>query len=175
MTDSKLNPSSNPANVAEKGVLPPGYVPMGAPVQKLQVPEREGYHRRWIRGDAGRIQKAMRAGYQFVAPDDVNLNNFGLGGDASTSGNTDMGSSRVSVISGDKTDATGQPGRLYLMECPIDLYERSRQTMREINEDVADALKGGRIGSESDGASDKSARYVDKKKTAMPNLFTAKD
>lgn len=175
MTDSKLNPTSNPANVAEKSAFPKNYVPMGAPVQKLEVPEREGYHRRWIRGDAGRIQKALRAGYQFVNSDEVNLNNFDLGGDASTSGNTDMGSSRVSVISGDKVDATGQPGRLYLMECPMEYYEHSRKIMREINEGVADALKGGQVGAESDGAADKRARYVDNKKTSMPGLFTAKD
>lgn len=169
---------ANPANVASKGVseFPEGYVPMGAPTQKLEVPERPGYHRRWIRGDAGRIQKALRAGYRFVDPTAVNLNNFDLGGDAKNSGNTDLGDSRVSVISGDKTDATGQPGRLYLMECEDRFYEHSRKILRETHEDIADALKGGTTdGGNEEREVDKHNRYTDKKRTTVPALFTAKD
>lgn len=172
MTDQ--TDKQNPANEVDKGGIPKGYTPMGAPTLKLEVPDRPGYHRRWIRGEAGRIQRALRAGYSFVAPDDVNVNNFDLGGDGSVSGNTDMGSSRVSVISGDKTDATGQPGRLYLMECPLHLYERSRSMHEERNDDIATALKGGTVGAENENEIDKDARYVDRKRTRMPNLFTRK-
>lgn len=162
---------TNPSNF-KKRELPPGFQPMSAGVKKLEVPERPGYHRRWFRGDATRIAKAQRAGYTFVHPDDVDLNNFDLGGDAKESGNTDMGT-RVSVISGDDLDATGQPGRMYLMECPMEYYEASRDIIEDRNEGIAAALRGGRVGAGEEGetASDVQKRYT---KGSMPDLFTPK-
>lgn len=158
--------NNNPAN---KPNLPKGFQPMSQGTQKLEVPSRDGYHRRWFRGDAGRIQKALRAGYTFVNPEDVELNNFDLGGDAKESGNTDMGS-RVSVISGDGVDATGQPGRLYLMECPDEIYEYSRSLIDDRNDSIAEALRGGQIGAGNDGETshDVNQRYV---KGKVPDLF----
>lgn len=154
--------SNNPANEKPQGSLPPGYVPMSQGVLSLEVPEKDGYHRRWFRGDPGRIQRALRAGYRFVDPTEVSLNNFDLGGDASASGNTDMGT-RVSLISGDEADATGQPQRLYLMECPLELYEHSRNLVEERNDSVAAALRGGAIGNENDETnSDRSKRYTNR-------------
>jgi hypothetical protein len=165
-------PAANPANAKSTRVSLAGFQPMSAGTKKLDVPEREGYHRRWFRGDAGRIAKARRAGYEFVAPEDVALNNFDLGGDANASGNTDLGT-RVSVISGDGADETGQPARMYLMECPIEYYEASRQIIEERNLDIADALKGGRAGQEGGDASmDQSNRYMRGK---APDLFTPKN
>ena len=157
----------NPSNKKEKRELPPGYIPMSQGTQKLVVPEREGWHRRWFRSDPGRIARAMQAGYTFVDRSEVDLNNFDLGGDAKDSGNTDMGS-RVSVISGDEADSTGQPARLYLMECPEEYYEHSRALLADRNESVAEALRGGKIGSERESKKDQDARYV---KGATPDLF----
>ena len=162
--------SINPSNKKEKGALPKGYIPMSSGSQKLIVPEREGYHRRWFRSDPGRLARAQQAGYVFVCRDDVTLNNFDLGGDASASGNTDMGSN-VSVISGDEADSTGQPARLYLMECPEELYEYSRQLLADRNEGVAEALRGGKIGSDREARRDKDARYM---KGQCPDLFNPK-
>lgn len=158
--------NNNPAN---KPNLPKGYQPMSVGMKRLEVPTRDGYHRRWFRSDAGRIQRALRAGYQFVDPEDVELNNFDLGGDAKESGNSDMGS-RVSVVSGDGIDATGQPGRLYLMECPNELYEYSRSVIDDRNESIAEALRGGQLGAGHDDEtqSDRSQRYV---KGKIPDLF----
>ena len=162
----------NPANLKEKANLPPGYQPMSAGTKKLETPPRDGYHRRWFRGDATRLAKAQRAGYTFVQPEDVDLNNFDLGGDAKTSGNTDMGT-RVSVIAGDDLDPTGQPGRLYLMECPEELYEYSRSIIEDRNESVAEALRGGKLGLGHDGETrfDQDQRYV---KGKVPDLFIPK-
>lgn len=159
---------TNPSNTKPKRVIPEGYQPMSAGIKKLEVPEREGYHRRWFRGDPGRIAKAQRAGYQFVRQEDVELNNFDLGGDAATSGNTDLGSN-VSVITGDDLDVGGQPGRLYLMECPIELYQYSRSLIEDRNEGVAEAIRGGKIGQERDESFvDSANRYV---KGVVPDLF----
>lgn len=166
------SPENNPANKPEKHVKPKGFQPMAIGGLKMEVPDKPGYHRRWIRGDAGRINKAMRAGYTFVDSKEVDLNNFDLGGDAKTSGNTDLGGSRVSIVSGDGSDETGQPGRMYLMECPLEFYEASRKIVEDRNDDIAEALKGGTIGSEKDR--DVDARYVDNQRTKVPNMFTKK-
>jgi hypothetical protein len=164
---------NNPANKFDPSSLPPGYQPMSLGMKSLEVPVREGYHRRWFRSDPGRIARAHQAGYRFVDPEEVTLNNFDLGGDAKSSGNTDMGS-RVSVISGDEADSTGQPARLYLMECPNELYEYSRSLLAERNEGVAEALRGGTIGvgQEGETSKDASTRYT---KGKMPDLFTPKN
>lgn len=158
--------NNNPSNVPE---LPKGFQPMSQGVKKLEIPHRDGYHRRWFRGDPGRIAKAQRAGYTFVHPEDTELNNFDLGGDAKNDGNTDMGT-RVSVISGDEPDQFGQPGRLYLMECPIHLYKISRGLVEDRNESIAAALRGGEVGVGQDGETmvDVQKRYT---KGKMPDLF----
>src|SRR3972149_5192497 len=129
----------NPANGR---ALPAGFQPLGAPTLRLEAPVREGYHRRWIRGNPERIARAMKAGYTFVEPEDTHINNFDLGGDANASGSSDLGS-RVSVVSGDDLDKSGQPGRLYLMECPEEYYEVGRGILADRNESVAEALRGG--------------------------------
>jgi hypothetical protein len=163
---------NNPANEKERGSLPPGYQPMSMATKRLEVPEREGFHRRWFRGEPGRLARAQQAGYRFVDKQDVMLNNFDLGGDAKDSGDTDLGT-RVSVIAGDDIDPSGQPGRLYLMECPNELYEYSRSIIEDINEGVAESLRGGSIGSNESGESshDARTRYT---KGKMPELFTPK-
>lgn len=160
---------ANPANNKEKSMLPPGYVPMSQGAQTLAVPEKDGYHRRWFRSDPGRIARAQRAGYTFVDPQEVELYNTDLGGDANVSGNTDMGT-RVSVISGDEPDSTGQPARMYLMECPLELHEYSREILADRNEGIAEALRGGKIGAGNDDetARDQQNRYV---KGDVPDLF----
>jgi hypothetical protein len=161
--------SNNPANLKEKYNLPPNFQPMSAGVPKLAVPEIDGYHLRWFRSDPGRIARAIQAGYTHVEDNETGLNNFDLGGDAKNSGNTDMGS-RVSVISGDEADSTGQPARLYLMKCPLEIHEYSRRLLEDRNESIAEALRGGKIGAGHDGETrvDQQQRYV---KGKVPDLF----
>lgn len=161
--------SNNPANLKEKYNLPKNFQPMSAGIPKLSVPEIDGYQLRWFRSDPGRIFRAQQAGYTFVNDDEVELNNFDLGGDAKNSGNTDMGT-RVSVISGDEADSTGQPTRLYLMKCPNEVYEYSRKVLGDRNESIAEALRGGKIGAGHDGETreDQGHRYV---KGKVPDLF----
>lgn len=160
-----MNDKVNPANDTQVSEIPEGYIPMSAPTRRLQVPAKAGFVRYWFRGDPGRIQRAMQAGYQFVDPKDVKVNSFDLGGDAKTSGNTDMGS-RVSISSGDDGGAEGG-GRLYLMEIPQHLYEHSQTLLQETNNRVARALTAGLIGSDDESFADKKARYTNQ----VPDFF----
>jgi hypothetical protein len=161
---------TNPANQKEKLVIPEGYQPMGLGTKRLDVPQKDGFNRRWFRGDPTRISRAMQAGYRFVDSKEVILNNFDLGGDAKTDGNSDMGS-RVSVIAGDDIGPDGQAGRLYLMEIPNELYEYGRKFTDEVNDSVAEALRGGKVGAGQNDETrvDSATRY---RKGQMPDLFT---
>lgn len=40
--------------------------PFGSAEQKLQYPEREGYHRHWFNDEPGRLLRAQEAGYEQV-------------------------------------------------------------------------------------------------------------
>jgi len=161
----------NPANEPEKFVIPADFQPMSLPKERLNVPDIEGYHLHWFRGSPDRIARAKQAYYEFVTSDEVGLNNFDLGGDASQSGNTDMGT-RVSVVAGDDLDNTGQPSRLYLMKCRKELFEASQAILAERNESIATAIRGGRIGEGSGETGetpfDAQQRYV---KGKVPDLF----
>jgi len=162
------NENNNPANDVDE--IPEGFQPMTSATLRLQVPKKDGWHRHWFRGNPERIARAQKAGYRFVKNDEVSVNNFDLGGDAKASGNTDLGSN-VSVISGDDLDTTGQPGRLYLMECPQHLYEISAKILADRNDDVASALRGGKVGAGEMGetTSDVQKRYM---KGQPSDLFT---
>lgn len=166
--------SENVANEKKKFELPADYQPMGGVAAKLAVPEKPGYHRRWFKGTAGRIQQAMRAGYRFVDPSEVGTNNFDLGGDAKASGNTDLGDSRVSVVAGADGEG-GQALRMYLMEVPNEIYDHGRSIMAERNESIAATIRGDGIGAGSNGENrgDAKNRYIDKARTDL-NLFTPK-
>ena len=162
-----MNDKVNPANEVVVAEVPDNYIPMSVPTLRLQVPPKAGYFRYWFRGDANRIQRAMQAGYKFVHPDDVRINNFDLGGSASNSGNTDLGT-RVSVTSGDDVGPDGNPNRLYLMEIPLELYERGQKHLEERNDQVAAALRSGLLGADGEDSGDKKARYS---KSGVPDLF----
>lgn len=162
-----MNDKVNPANESAVSEVPADYIPMSVPTQRLQVPQKPGYFRYWFRGDPARLQRAMQAGYQFVDQSDVRVNNFDLGGDAKTSGSTDLGS-RVSVTSGDDLGPDGNPNRLYLMEIRNDLYDRGQKYLEERNDQVAMALRSGLLGADGEGASDKKARYSS---SGVPDLF----
>lgn len=152
--------------------IPKDFRPMNSASLKLEVPIREGYHRHWFRGTAERIARAQQAGYRFVDPDDIGdaVYNSDLAGDVKSGGSTDLGS-RVSVISGDDVDSNGQPGRLYLMEVPQELYDISQKVLDDRNESVAGALRGGMMGSEQDvNRHDTNSRYLTKS-TKIPDLF----
>lgn len=148
-------------------------VPMSMPQQKLSVPDIPGYHLHWMSGEPSRIAQALKAGYEFVDPEDTAVNNFGLADDASKSGNSDMGS-RVSIIAGSDTGADGQAPRLYLMKIKQEWWEEDQQILESRNEQVAASLRGGQDVSANQYGTDQ--RYIpDAHRKGVASLFTPKN
>lgn len=169
MALEKLNPGTNAGKTAAERKR----VPMSVPVQRLEAPEIPGYHLHWFLGSSERLERAMAGGYEFVDERELKINSVSLGGDSTTSGNTDMGS-RVSVISGQELGRDGQPMRLILMKIKQEWYEEDQKLVEGRNDLVAASLRGGTLGAEKDKPTDRAARYVDKSRTAIPDLFTPK-
>lgn len=161
----------NPANAAPKKSVERARIPMSVPMQKLQVPEIQGYHLHWMLDQGGRIQQAIRAGYEFVEQEEVELNNFGLADDASKSGNTDLGS-RVSISAGADLGQDGTEQRLYLMKIRQEWWEEDQRQLEARNEQIAASLRGG---TPDAGSNDPSHRYIpDAHRKGVSNLFTPK-
>src|SRR6218665_1837493 len=156
----------NPANDTET-FDEANWVPMSAPIARLQVPEKAGWHRHWFRNDPGRIERARQAGYQFVDPQEVNVVGKSIGGSPEQGGNSDLGS-RVSIAAGGFAD-NGQAQRLYLMECPIRLYNRNLAMLQADTDSTVRALNAGRGGSSDPSNGDKS--YI---RGDLPKLFQKK-
>lgn len=180
------NLEQNPANEVEVRVSDANRVPMTLPMQRLEAPEIPGHHCHWMRGDAARIQQAMRAGYEFVTGDEILVNNLDVGGDASKTGNTDMGT-RVSVLASVGGDGEigndGQPGRLYLMKIKQEWFEKDQGILAQRNADIAESIRGGTLDAGKNGETqgDIAARYARLEgRTQAPqkplprNMFTPK-
>lgn len=166
-TNNPVVKDSNPATGQLK--LPKGYRPLSGGQKRLDVPEIEGYVLRWFRGDPGRIARALQAGYEFVDKSDTDVVDFDIaGGDGNDKG-TDLGS-RVSVVSGDDIGHGGQPGRMYLMKCPIEIYKHARSLHGAQVDATVAALKGSMPGNVSEGGEtreDKRQRYVKELKAPL--------
>ena len=173
---NKQNPAAADSNKPAKERR---RIPMTAPQRKLELPHIPGYYTQWIRSDPARIQQALNAGFQFVTPEEVGLNNRLLGDDGLKSGNTDLGS-RVSIADG--TDERGNIVSLYAMKQKEEYHEEDLRIRQRVNDGVADALTaafrgGSRVGGEgapSETATDVQNRYVDKARTKIPTLFQRK-
>lgn len=172
--------SGNPANLtiatrSERAAR----VPMSAPLRKLEVPEIPGFRTFWILGKPERVAQAEAAWYEFVDPSEIEVNDTRVGGSID-SGSSDMSGSRVSVIAGDELDARGQPIRLYLMKVRIEHYEQDMLSVHATNAQVAEELTAkfsqGQIGGLAAGEQvvDAQNRYVDKSRSAIPDLFKPK-
>tara|TARA_R110000868_G_scaffold72639_6_gene211418 strand:+ start:119 stop:646 length:528 start_codon:yes stop_codon:yes gene_type:complete len=164
----KVNPANRPGGTTAERKR----IPMSVPVQRLQTEELPGYHLHWFLGTAERIKRATDGGYEFVDANEMKTNNLSLGGDSAASGNIDMGS-QVSAIAGG-LDEKGQPSRMILMKIKQEWYDEDQKLLENRNEQVASALRGGLMGAESDRPGDTMHRYVDKAKTAIPDLFKPK-
>lgn len=165
-----MSDAPNPASTADPDLEARKIVPMTVPVQRLEVQEIPGYVLYWMRGTPDRIAQAQRAGYDFVSEDEVTLNNRDLGGDATVSGSTDMGS-RVSVIAGGMGD-DGQPVRLILMKIKKEHWDIGQKVLADRSEKTAAAFRAGLVGQDTAGATmDFSNRYM---KGKVPDLFRAK-
>lgn len=170
MTTDRPNPATStsaPSRAERKRI------PMGVPVRKLEVPPIPGYVTLWIMNTPSEIQRALNGGCEFVDSNEIQLNNVSLGGDSAESGNTDMGS-RVSVVAGKELGKDGQAERLVLMKLKEEWYQEDELLREEQSEKTASALRGGLIGSDKDRPGDTQFRYVDPKRTKIPDLFIRK-
>lgn len=161
--------ASNPANEPEKRLPQRERIPMSLPVQKLAVPEIPGYHCHWMRDEPQRIAQALRAGYEFVQDDEVDLNTVGLGNSDDDSGNQDLGS-RVSYVSG--TNQQGGAQRLYLMKLPLDYWLADQKALGERQEQIAAQLRGDQGFTEPGQAGEAGTRYS--RGEQRTNMFTPK-
>lgn len=157
----------NPATDSEATFDESKWVPMGAKVGRLKVPEKPGWHRHWFRNEPGRIERAMQAGYRFVDSEEISMIPQQLGGSVEQGGSTDLGS-KVSVAAGGYGD-NGQALRLFLMECPMHLYERAKSMLQADTDNTVEALAAGR-GNKDDYA-EKGNSYV---RGDTPKLFRKK-
>ena len=171
---------SNPSAVPGKSSGDRQRIPLSVPQRKLEVPEIPGFKLRWFRGTPQRLAQAERAGFVFVRPEEVQLNNVVIGGDATKSGNSDMGD-RVSVIEGGETDGSGNAVSLYLMKQSEEHWREDQDIIEKRNDSVADALTAayqqGQVGGISPGETSQDAqlRYVDPKRSRVPELFKRKN
>lgn len=163
----------NPATKTEVVAAERKRIPMSVPVQALEVPDIPGYHQHWFSGTPERIQRAKDGGYEFVDENEVIPNAVTLGGNSAVSGNTDMGS-RVSVVSGQEVGMDGQPNRLILMKIKEEWWLEDQKLIEARNTEIRDALLGGMVGAENDAPGDSQFRYVDQKRSSIPDFFKPK-
>lgn len=156
---------TNPANEKEPRVTDATRVPMSLPNLMLQVPEIEGYVMHWFADRPGRIGRALQAGYVFVAPDEVQLNNFDLASDLNETGSTDLGT-RVSVHGG--IGELGRPERLYLMKIKREWYDKDMALREEATDKVVKALRHGTTGADRESLVNATKRYA----RNTDNIFT---
>lgn len=118
---------------------------MSVPQMKMSVPSIPNFHCHWVNDDQGRIERALRAKYQFVENDEVYMHDFSMAGDSTKTGNQDLGT-RVSMVVGTKEG--GGIMRAYLMKLPEALWRIDQRLQQERNDAISRALKAGRIGAE---------------------------
>ena len=159
--------SDNPANERSTSVNEDNRISMSLPQMMLEVPAIEGYVMHWFADRPGRISRAAAAGYEFVKPDEVRINNFGLAADVLDSGNSDLGT-RVSVHGG--VGESGASERLYLMKVKKEWYDKDMELREQHSDRVVKSLRQGQTGAEKDAMTDAAKRYA--KNT--DNLFTKK-
>ncbi len=158
---------TNPANVNGQTAKTPAErkrTPFSAPVQRLQVADIPGYHLFWPL--ESQVPRALAAGYEFVTSREVQLNNRDVAGDATVSGNADLGD-RVRVYAG--IGATGQPEYHVLMKIKEEWYQEDQKAVEAKSQQVMDAIyrtKEGLATSE-DKSGDKGTKYV---KTAQQHV-----
>lgn len=162
MDDNVVTEKANPS-VAK--VTEDTRVSMAIPQLMLEVPAIDGYEMHWFADRPGRIPRAVQAGYEFVNPEEVKVNNFGIAADLMQTGNSDMGT-RISVHGG--TSESGGSERLYLMKIKKEWYDKDMALREQNSDQVVNALKHGLVGSERDKMVDAAQRYA--KNT--DNLFT---
>lgn len=168
-----LNPANKLTQACTQSPTERKRIPFSTAIQKLEVPERPGYHRHWFGNEPGRIERAKLAGYEFVKAEDVAVAATSLGNSSAASGNSDLGS-LVSVPAGSGTGAASS-GRLILMECTEEAWQERNTALDNRNDQVAATLTAGLVGSERDAPGDTRHRRAESARgNSDLSLFTKK-
>lgn len=172
----------NPANPPEKPAGDRVRVPMTTPTRKLEVAELPGFWLQWIRGTPDRVMQAKAAFFEHVTESEIHPNNHDLGGDARTSGNTDMGTIVSTTDGSGEIGADGQGVRMYLMKQRKEYHDEDMAINQRRNDSVVDSLtsafRHGTVGVGAEGApaetsDDLQKRYV-KPDLRIPEIFRRK-
>lgn len=167
--------AANPANTPASITTGKDRIPLSVPQMKLEMPEIPGFVCQWFVDRPGRIQRALRAGFEFVSPDEIGLNVSNVANDRGGSGSTYLGSSRVSLFG--EIDSGGKALDQFLMKQKREFYDADQKVREDRNEQVAKALRGGYDvqGNPHDSAADQGTRTVGQfgggKRVKMPELF----
>lgn len=126
--------------------------PLSVPMRKMELPEIPGFHVHWINDYPGRVEQAQDGGYEFVAREEVRLNERGP-----TPTDTDLGS-RVSMVVGSNGDGT--PLRAYAMKIKNEWYEEDQKVLQNRNNQIDESIRRGKQQVEGESAGDARHRYV---------------
>jgi hypothetical protein len=119
-----------PEPVGRDADAPAARVPFGAHQPKLQLPEREGFKRRWFHDTPGRIQRALRGGWSHVKTD----------------GPTPENERRVVGV--------GEHGGglvAYALEIPVELYEQDMAAQQSLIDEFDELMLRGVAGDKAPG------------------------
>lgn len=122
-------PQKEPETVADKAVTPGRRrkrADVGGQHLKLKAPEREGFHRRWVNDNPGRIAMFQELAYDHVIEPGIK---------------SDSPDSRVRRLVG--TQAGGAPQYAYLMETPLEEYQAGVEEKEEARKPFEDAIRRG--------------------------------
>ena len=156
---------ASPANLRPLKVTDQTRISATMPVRELEVPEIPGYVLYWFADRPGRINWALRVGYEFVSQDEAQLGNRLIGSDTTLDGNNDLGS-RVSVHGGE--NERGGSERLYLMKIRREWWNKDRKQQAEAQKAIVATLSRGMVGAEKDSSNTAAKRYT------RNNIFTPK-
>lgn len=98
-------------------------IPVDLPYNPLEYPDKPGYHRHIFNDKQGRLERALRGGYQFVTKTMLKEEGYDWDPILSQKGEVD---DKVSWLVGQEDN--GAPIRGYLMEIPQAWYDEDQRT-----------------------------------------------
>lgn len=113
-------------------------IPLGSPGLRLPLPIIKGYFPRWFNDEVGRIEQALAAGYEFVAPEEAPELGSDIGGGVDKV-------SRISRVVG-LSDTGAEPLRAYLMKLRQEWREEDDGVKQADLDKIDTAIRGGSIG-----------------------------
>lgn len=142
---------SNPANETAFRVTEDNRIPLGMPETTLELPKIEGYVCYWFLDSPGRIMRAVKAGWEFINRDEVQLNQHGVANSMLEDGNSDLGD-RVSVYGAQSEH--GKTQMLYAMKIREDWYKADEARKLGRVAQVVEAIRGHVVGAGNESAED---------------------